>query len=63
MTQKPNHPTQLATVVQSALGAEADVGYWVESGRYWEAHDQFDRQTLRDIDSLWLATAPEMALA
>ena len=52
MTQKPNHPTQLATFVQSALRAEADVGYWVESGRYWEEHDQFDRQTLHDIDSL-----------
>jgi hypothetical protein len=63
MTQKPNHPTQPATFVQTALRAEADVGYWVESGRYWEEHDQFDRQTLRDIDSLWLATAPEMPLA
>lgn len=63
MGQCPSHGTQPTTSIEVALRAEADVGYWVESGRYWEAHDQFDRQTLRDIDSLWLATAPELALA
>ena len=63
MTETPSFEVQEPSAVQAALRAEADVGYWVESGRYWEKHDQFDRQTLRDIDSLWLATAPEMALA
>ncbi len=63
MTQSPNHGAPHALTVQTALRAEADVGYWVESGRYWEEHDRFDRQTLRDIDTLWLATAPELALA
>jgi hypothetical protein len=63
MTQSPIHGAPHALAVQTALRAEADVGYWVESGRYWEEHDRFDRQTLRDIDTLWLATAPELALA
>ena len=63
MNQSPSHETQHATSVEAALRAEADVGYWVPSGRYWEEHDRFDRQTLRNIDSLWLATAPDMALA
>jgi hypothetical protein len=38
------------------------LGYWVASGRYWEEHEKFDRQKLRDIDALWLATAPELAM-
>jgi hypothetical protein len=63
MNQSPSHETQHASFVETALRFEADVGYWVESGRYWEEHDRFDRQTLRDIDALWLATAPELAFA
>ena len=63
MNQRPSHETHHATSVETALRAEADVGYWVESGRYWEEHDHFDRQILRDIDALWLATAPELAFA
>lgn len=63
MTQRPCHELTHASAVQAALRAEADVGYWVASGRYWEEHERFDRQTLRDIDALWLATAPALALA
>lgn len=63
MTHLPCPEVPQASAVQTALRAEAEVGYWVASGRYWEEHDRFDRQTLRDIDALWLATAPELALA
>jgi hypothetical protein len=47
--------------VRLALQAESDLGYWVESGRYWEESDKFDREKLRAIDSLWLATACQAA--
>jgi len=42
--------------VQMALQAESELGYWVESGRYWEEAETFDREKLRAIDALWLAT-------
>jgi hypothetical protein len=61
MTEPPRFEAQQPSVVQTALRAEADLGYWVESGRYWEEHDQFDGQKLRDIDALWMATAPDEA--
>ena len=61
MTEIPNFEEQRPSAIQTALRAEADLGYWVESGRYWEEHDRFDSQKLRDIDALWLATAPEEA--
>lgn len=63
MTQNPKHENQVPSSIQTALRAEADVGYWVESGRYWEEHERFDGQLLRNIDALWLATAPEVELA
>lgn len=47
--------------VRLALQAESDLGYWVESGRYWEEPERFDREKLRAIDSLWLATACQPA--
>jgi hypothetical protein len=58
MTEHPSFEAQPPSAVQTALRAEADLGYWVASGRYWEEHDKFDGQKLRDIDALWLATAP-----
>lgn len=61
MTERPSHATQLASWVEAALRAEADLGYWVESGRYWQEHNRFDGQKLRDIDALWLACAAELA--
>lgn len=36
---------------------EADLGYYVASGRYWEQADRFDAAALRDVDDLWLAAA------
>jgi hypothetical protein len=35
---------------------EADLGYYVASGRYWEQADIFDAAALRDVDDLWLKT-------
>ena len=57
MTELPSFEVQEPSAVQTALRAEADLGYWVASGRYWEEHDKFDHQKLRDIDALWLSTA------
>jgi hypothetical protein len=47
--------------VQKALQAESELGYWVESGRYWEEAERFDRDKLRSIDALWLATTHKTA--
>ncbi len=63
MSQRPDIGTPLPCAVESALSAESDLGYWVESGRYWEEVGRFDKKKLRDIDDLWLATATELALA
>lgn len=55
---QPLHPQGIdQEAVRLALQAENDLGYWVESGRYWEESEKLDREKLRTIDSLWLATA------
>ncbi len=63
MSHSPSHETQHATTVETTPHAEAAVGYWVESGRYWKEHDRFTHQTLHDIDAPWLATLPELVFA
>jgi hypothetical protein len=45
--------------VQDALRAESELGYWVESGRYWEKHEQFNSHKLQEIDALWLRAMSE----
>ena len=40
--------------VSQALQAEAELGYMVPSGRYWEVIDTFDKNRLSAIDALWL---------
>ncbi len=45
-----------------ALRAEADLGYIVPSGRYWEEEGRFDPTALRAVDDLWLAAAEPAAL-
>ena len=40
-----------------ALKAEADLGYVVPSGRYWEEADRFDPAALDRLDALWLKAA------
>lgn len=44
--------------VEQALAAEAALGYMVASGRYWTVASALDKDKLRGIDDLWLATAP-----
>lgn len=43
--------------VATALRREADLGYVVPSGRYWEEASRFDPAELRALDDLWLAAA------
>jgi hypothetical protein len=45
--------------IDCALRAEAETGYIVPSGRYWEVADQFDTQLIDRIDQLWLNIASE----
>jgi hypothetical protein len=47
----------------AARTAEADLGYMVPSGRYWEQADRFDPAALRAIDDLWLTAYAAAAFA
>lgn len=40
-----------------ALALEAELGYLVPSGRYWEAAERFDPVKLDQLDALWLQAA------
>ncbi len=40
---------------QDALEAEARLGYYVPSGRYWESEQQFDPDELDTVDRLWVS--------
>lgn len=40
-----------------ALGVEAELGYLVPSGRYWEEAGRFDPVKLDALDALWLQAA------
>jgi len=40
-----------------ALATEADLGYMVASGRYWEEAARFDVRALDRLDALWLRAA------
>ena len=42
-----------------ALASEADLGYYVPSGRYWEQHGRFDAGKLAELDGLWYAAATQ----
>ncbi len=61
MTHAPIVQSIDEAAVQMALQAESELGYWVESGRYWEESNKFNREKLRAIDALWLATAYKVA--
>jgi hypothetical protein len=39
--------------INQALSAETELGYLVESGRYWESVNHFDPEKLRKIDDIW----------
>ena len=40
--------------VEAIQAREQALGYYVDSGRYWEYSDQFDADALAEIDALWL---------
>ncbi|KAJ56618.1 hypothetical protein ACMU_06650 [Actibacterium mucosum KCTC 23349] len=42
--------------IQRARSREAELDYFVASGRYWETPDAYDPAELRALDALWLAT-------
>lgn len=46
-----------ADPAEAALKAEAELGYLVPSGRYWEEAERFDARALDRIDALWLEAA------
>jgi len=59
MTQNPPAIVFNNLAVQNALRAESELGYRVESGRYWEKCEQFDSHKLHAIDALWLRIASQ----
>jgi hypothetical protein len=46
-----------ARLVDDALALEAELGYLVPSGRYWEEPGRFDVTALDRLDAMWLAAA------
>lgn len=42
---------------EAALSREAELGYHVPSGRYWEEAGRFDPAEIDALDALWLAAA------
>jgi len=42
---------------ETALSREAELGYHVPSGRYWEEAGRFDPAEIDALDALWLAAA------
>ena len=57
MTNRPATNIFNNLAVHTALSAESELGYQVESGRYWEEYEQFDCDKLNAIDALWLRIA------
>jgi hypothetical protein len=62
MTQNPPIIRFNELAIQNTLLAESELGYMVESGKYWEKHEQFDSDKLKEIDALWLRIAHQAAL-
>jgi hypothetical protein len=62
MTQNPPTTIFNKLAVENALRAESELGYMVESGRYWEKYDQLDSHKLHAIDALWLRIASQTIL-
>ena len=44
------------TLVQAALQREAQMGYYVPSGKYWKEEARFDPVLIDELDRLWLRT-------
>ena len=43
-----------AETLAAARAREAELGYMVPSGRYWEEAERFDADALAELDALWL---------
>lgn len=52
MQDAPLPPTK---GMREVLGVEADLGYYVPSGRYWESKQQFDIDRIDALDQMWLS--------
>lgn len=46
-----------SNLAAEALALEAELDYWVPSGRYWEEAHRFDPAALDRVDALWLQAA------
>ena len=46
-----------ATAAAEAQAREAELGYYVPSGRYWEAAAEFDPAALAALDAVWMRAA------
>ena len=46
-----------ADLTKAALQREAELGYFVPSGRYWDEAERFDPAELRRLDAMWLEAA------
>ncbi len=51
-----------ARAVERALRAEADLGYFVPSGKYWKEEARFDPAEIDRIDAMWLDAAGDIDL-
>jgi hypothetical protein len=45
-------------LADAALAREADLGYHVPSGRYWDEAHRFDTAEIDQLDALWLRSVP-----
>lgn len=48
-------------LVDQALALEAELDYFVPSGRYWEEKHRFQPEKLDEVDALWLRAAGQEA--
>jgi hypothetical protein len=53
----PKLPDFTLSRVDAAKAAEAEAGYMVASGRYWEVEESFDPAVIDRIDAEWLRAA------
>lgn len=56
-------PTYDAGLMDAALAREAELGYLVPSGRYWEETARFDTAEIDRLDAMWLAGAEAVRAA
>lgn len=45
------------SAVEAALKREAELDYYVPSGKYWKEEDRFDVDAIDALDALWLRSA------